>query len=137
MAQLSKKKAQQLLKDLVKGLNQDGPNAAALWAILSALRGPDESTNHTKAVTTERIRGAIGIDPRVGLGQLGPAVTSEPLDQEALKWKNEQVDENRFYHFFSHYKGAVAGIKYFLNYDLKTETKLKDGPEEFGEGETF
>ena len=42
MAQLSKKKAQQLLKDLVKGLNQDGPNAAALWAILSALRGPDE-----------------------------------------------------------------------------------------------
>ena len=70
-----------ILLDLVTFLNTRTAEAAKLWWVLTALRGPDNDSNRTKTATTCVIRDAVGL--REGVGKpiavgLGEGV-GEPL----------------------------------------------------------
>lgn len=71
--QKDKNKAKRILKDIVEIFNTDVNHSSTvannLWAVLSALRGPDNSDYSLKQETTAKIRGAIGIKDvnRIGI----------------------------------------------------------------------
>lgn len=65
MPQSSRKKAhvkaRAAINALVKVLNKGDETACLVWDVVTALRGPDDSSDTLKQLTTARIRGAIDI----------------------------------------------------------------------------
>lgn len=50
-----------LLKQIVKFLNEAGPESRELWDVLTALRGPDNNREIDKNAATAVIRHAVGL----------------------------------------------------------------------------
>ena len=96
---------------------EDTNNDSALWAIVTALRGPDTiDDSRLKSLTTGRIRGILGLECN------SVAVTYEPLTDEEIIQRNNLLDERKTKgwiedHFAEHFKNAMRGLK-TLGYDV-------------------
>jgi hypothetical protein len=113
--ELTKKQAQTLLKNLVKGINQGGFYASHLWNVLSALRGPDkEDTLTVKLRSTVHIRSAIGL--KTGINFVAtPEFPRLSYDELCNKELN--------IHFSNHFTKAVLSLN-------KLSIKLPSNPTE-------
>ena len=100
---LTKVKGKRLLKALVAALNR-GPRdntSTALWGIVSALRGPDDSNYILKYLTTARIRHAIGLR---GDGMINFSTSPGVPDGETTMSSG---------HFRTHVRMAIDALNYF------------------------
>jgi len=110
-------------------LNPDARNMS-LWSILTALRGPDQTTltvqknagkvvitmdpDKLKELTTSRIRSIIGLDHNGLAVKVG--IRSKPLTDEEIAHRNRLM--NRFdKHFATHFIAAMKELK-GLGYDV-------------------
>ena len=101
-----------ILLDLVTFLNTRTAEAAKLWWVLTALRGPDNDSNRTKTATTCVIRDAVGLREGVGNGaSVEEDQTSGPSERELLNHDFEM------HHFRMHAQKAfeVLGLGWDYN----------------------
>lgn len=116
----------QLLKQLVTFLNLHDRDSKMLWAVLTALRGPDNENEHDlKEETTARIRNAVGLKPGVGNGASVSSYLPPVEDASIETWtvygdsdhvvRKYQIKyfEKVQKHFIKHYAWAVAGLRHF------------------------
>jgi len=97
-----KARAKRLLKSLVEFINVGGNDdySRAMWAILTALRGPDDGNPGLKYQTTARLRYTIGLGPHNGFD-----VSKEPL---VLPGDVVLIGSD---HFRAHYSMAYNSLK--------------------------
>lgn len=96
-----------LLKQVVTRLNKHDEGSVQLWAVLSALRGPDNSNQQDKAATTGIIR------HKIGLTQGGPnwAVVNEDSEGKAQRRADAELAiTNIHYHFQQHAAKAFSAL---------------------------
>lgn len=103
-----------VLADVVAMLNSpDERSGWQLWAVLTALRGPDNNNCNLKNLTTASIRGILGLQDNRGGGFV---VTDKPpiekdtpdyLIYDKLVANHGKVD----YHFACHYANAITALK--------------------------
>lgn len=123
----------QLLKQVADFLNVNDMESKHVWAILTALRGPDNVTYDSdsfdspslKDATTAKVRFAFGIREGVGNGATVSSVAPDLEDASLADdsgWsgygesnhvitKYEDFDASR--HFLKHYSWAVRALAYF------------------------
>jgi hypothetical protein len=96
---------------------EDTNNNSALWAIITALRGPDTKDDDIlKDLTTARIRGILGLENNSVVVHYEPLTDAEIVKRTALLnqrltplWCGD--------HFAEHFRNAVMGLK-TLGYDV-------------------
>lgn len=120
------KTAKQMLEEIVEFLNTPGEGERAghestkLWAVLSALRGPDNDTyvesdnylGHVKVKSTASLRGAIGLIDNISFITNNRPLVPIPIDD---------FRENGGYHFASHFNLALKNLE---EMGFKVEKKL-------------
>ena len=102
---------------ILSGVHNKYDILSAYQAILSTLRGPDDgpSAYAVKWKTTARIRAIVA--PHF-LGDVNPV----PLDSAQITERDIALCAVSP-HLSCHYRDAVAAVKLFYGYDLKTEKK--------------
>ncbi len=97
------KQVKKLIESLVSYINSRPgyETSRDLWAILTALRGPDSNQNELKDITTARIRFAIGLDDS---GQGFIVHAGRPLK----KYETGLQDSS---HFFTHSDLAIGALE--------------------------
>jgi hypothetical protein len=109
------KEARKLLDNLVLFLNDGSGGAAALWHILTALRGPDNpDSEQLKCFTTQRVRGIIGLEGVFAYSsrmELGP---------EEIRVREDFRAHSQL-HFDTHFSRAIGAIRRLYGYDLLKE----------------
>ena len=97
-------RGKKLLKRIVSFLNENTDASAQLWAILTALRGPDNNSAGSldrKAETTACLRGAIGLTARYYCAVLS--------NKPAAPLYYSIMDDNA--HFEGHYGNALFALR--------------------------
>lgn len=126
----NKVKAIKAIKNLVAILNSSGVESAHLWALMSAMRGPDNDGGNSglKWRTTARIRGAVGLDMINSAGGFvvnGTSLSPQDLAERDKMLALASADRNAVVgagaHFGEHYRRAVDAIRFFFGYDLDAE----------------
>lgn len=115
------------LQPVIDLLNKNNLDSRDLWAILCALRGPDNGDTYLKEETTERFRFALGIKPlpedpvcklylRQGeiSGPGGMLLSKNPLPSTALargfQTEAEVAAESGGRHFALHFREATDAL---------------------------
>lgn len=109
------------LKEVVRVLNYEGSASADLWAILTALRGPDNEDDQLKKRTTTNIRGAIGLDGSPGRFR-SAVVTHGPV-----KYQNPSMTENKVAgcaHFAAHINSALWALERFKIIEISSTSEI-------------
>lgn len=117
----------EILETVISYLNHG--DHGEVWAILSALRGPDSGNDELKYLTTARIRAVLGLQV------CGLMVNYHPLNDEQ-KVERDRLLSRASPHFTRHYQEAVVEIRKAKGYDLFEEraapkvdfTKYASGP---------
>lgn len=118
LSKTKEKKKKNKAEDLEKTTNQ-----SSLWAIITALRGPDnDNDEELKELTTARVRGILGLE------RDSVNVCYEPLTDEEITQRNNLLDKRRNNpvfgdHFTEHFKNAMNGLK-TLGYDVPEKELL-------------
>ena len=93
-------------------------NDSALWAIITALRGPDDENYILKSYTTGRVRGILKLENN------SVDVRYTPLNELELDARNELLEQRNSKtlgdHFTAHFQNALKGLK-TLGYDVPEE----------------
>lgn len=116
--QKDRNKVKAIIRDAVKIFNSGAESEARnLWAVLSALRGPDSANYTLKQETTSKIRSVIGIlnDNNVSIDSMRSKPESlvsfvsqlKPIDNYLSEKDIEEVQT----HFASHYRYAVEALE--------------------------
>ena len=105
--------ARKMLASIVKFLQVEDEESVDLWAILTALRGPDSGDYAVKQATTARLRHVIGLREYNSDSFLRYFTTSpEPL----MKC---QHGDGKSVHFVSHFNHAVETLLEFNRQEQK------------------
>ena len=101
-------------KQLENGTNSDSP----LWAVITALRGPDgdDITSSLKDVTTARIRGILDLEDKSVI------VSVYPLTEVQIE-RRDQLLEECSSHFAQHFQEAIHALE-LLGYEVPEKEKL-------------
>lgn len=94
-----------LLDPIVKALNEEDRIASELWAILSALRGPDTNDYALKEATTAVLRYKIGLRNYLTL-----CINAKDKLRESSKLPPETFKKPAELHFVNHFDNAVYAI---------------------------
>lgn len=110
-----KQRAKKIVEDAVALFNDSDLGAYTpsrnLWAVLTALRGPDSDNTVLKEVTTGRIRGAIGMNYH--LTNTGAIVSENTLLPELDADDTKAFSKEPTAHFQFHYGLAAKALRYF------------------------
>lgn len=109
--------AKKMLDQIVKFLQTEDIESIKLWAILTALRGPDSGNNELKKETTARLRYAIGLRTYKNVFPGHFTTSSKPL------YTYGKPLENGGWHFTCHFDDAVRVIQQMKEDGLKEANK--------------
>jgi hypothetical protein len=102
-----KDRAKKALQEIVAVLNEGDYVAVKLWAILTALRGPDTTPSYgIKSKTTTNVRGALGLKENTCVPAVithNPIIMSDELQTEATRIAG--------HHFAQHYLNAAYALR--------------------------
>jgi len=104
--QKSKETARNLIKNVIEFVNTDSLYGRDLWAILTALRGPDTNNMVVKALTTQKIRGAVGLSSNNSAN----AYSSEEKPEMILSLHSFETTHKENLHFINHHNYAVEAL---------------------------
>jgi hypothetical protein len=105
--------ARKVLAGIVKFLQVGDIESFDLWAILTALRGPDSGDHELKQATTSRLRHAIGLREYKSGSFLGYFYTSQdPLTRTIYAY-------DKSVHFVTHFNSAVDVLDKFNRQEQK------------------
>jgi len=105
--------ARKMLASIVKFLQVGDIESSDLWAILTALRGPDSGNDELKRATTSRLRHAIGLREY----ESGPFWGHFHTSQDPLTRTIYAYDKS--VHFVTHFNSAVDTLDKFNRQEQK------------------
>lgn len=105
--------ARKMLASIVKFLQVGDQESVDLWAILTALRGPDSGDDELKQATTSRLRHAI----RLREYESGPFWSHFCTSQGPLTKINYSSDKSP--HFVGHFNSAIEVLQKFNQQEQK------------------
>lgn len=98
-------------------INRGGEEAKDLWAILSAMRGPDDSDDNIKFTSTCRIRGFA----LPHLAGIAGAIVRDTLYHEGMR-ELIAFNESNSHHFNNHVRQAAIAIRKYSILPIESPT---------------